>query len=142
MGKFERFEDIHAWQRARELTRLVYQITRQKRLSKDWDLQRALRRTAVSIMANIAEGLGRRSHREFRISSTFPTVRQRNSSRTSTWRLIKTISIERISISAILCATSAQKCSKGFKTTSENSPTLNALTTQLANSQTLKLLNP
>ena len=65
MAKFERFEDIHAWQKARELTRSIYRLTRCEPLSKDWELSRALRKTAISIMANIAEGFGRKSHREF-----------------------------------------------------------------------------
>ena len=65
MAKFERFEDIHAWQKARDLTRSIYRLTRREPLSKDWELSRALRKTAISVMANIAEGFGRKSHREF-----------------------------------------------------------------------------
>ncbi len=65
MGRIERFEDIQAWQKARDLTRLIYHLTRCDPLCKDWDLQRQLRRASVSIMANIAEGYGRKSHKEF-----------------------------------------------------------------------------
>ncbi len=65
MGRIDRFEDIEAWQRARDLTRLIYHLTRREPLCKDWDLQRQLRRASVSIMANIAEGFGRKSSKEF-----------------------------------------------------------------------------
>ncbi len=65
MGRIERFEDIQAWQKARDLTRLIYHLTRRDPLCQDWDLQRQLRRASVSIMANIAEGYGRKSHKEF-----------------------------------------------------------------------------
>lgn len=65
MGRIERFEDIRAWQKARDLTRLIYHLTRCDPLCKDWDLQRQLRSASVSIMANIAEGYGRKSHKEF-----------------------------------------------------------------------------
>ena len=65
MATFERFEDIHVWRKSRELTRLIYRLTRREPLNKDWELQRALRKTAISMMANIAEGFGRKSHREF-----------------------------------------------------------------------------
>jgi hypothetical protein len=33
MGKVERFEDLIAWQKARELTRTIYEVTRQGALS-------------------------------------------------------------------------------------------------------------
>jgi four helix bundle protein len=65
MAAFKRFEDIKAWQKARELTRLVYQATVDGRFAKDYGLRDQIQRASVSIMANIAEGLGRRSDREF-----------------------------------------------------------------------------
>ena len=65
MGRIDRFEDIQAWQKARDLTQFVYLLTKRDPFCKDWDLQRQLRRASISIMANIAEGYGRRSHREF-----------------------------------------------------------------------------
>ena len=65
MATFARFEDINAWQKARELTRLVYQHSAEGRFAKDFGLRDQIRRASVSIMANIAEGYGRHSDREF-----------------------------------------------------------------------------
>lgn len=65
MPTIEKFEDIQAWQKARNLSQLVYQLTQSDTWDREWDLKRQLRRTAISVMANIAEGFGRKSHREF-----------------------------------------------------------------------------
>jgi four helix bundle protein len=65
MGKITRFEDIQAWQKARELNKEIYEITRNSNFSKDFSLKDQIRRASVSIMANIAEGFGRRSKKEF-----------------------------------------------------------------------------
>ena len=66
MGKIERFEDIQAWQRARGLNRKIYTITGKGAFSKDFALRDQIRRAAISIMLNIAEGFARRSNKEFR----------------------------------------------------------------------------
>src|SRR5436190_268770 len=60
-----RFEDIEAWQKARELARVVYQSTKDGQISRDYGLRDQMRRAGVSIMANIAEGFSRRSNKEF-----------------------------------------------------------------------------
>lgn len=65
MSTFKRFEDIIAWQKAREVTRKVYSRTNRGHFSKDFGLRDQIRRASVSIMANIAEGFGRRSDKEF-----------------------------------------------------------------------------
>lgn len=65
MGTFKRFEDILAWQKARVITKRVYEVTGEGAFSKDFGLRDQLRRASVSIMANIAEGFGRRSDKEF-----------------------------------------------------------------------------
>ncbi len=65
MAKIERFEDIQAWQKARELNKDIYKVTMQPSFSKDFSLKDQIRRASVSIMANIAEGFGRRSNKEF-----------------------------------------------------------------------------
>ncbi len=57
MAKLERFEDIDAWKKARELTKFIYEVTAQGKFSTDFSLRDQLRRASVSIMANIAEGL-------------------------------------------------------------------------------------
>lgn len=65
MAKFESFEDIIAWQKAYGLTLDVYRQTSDGNFSRDFGLRDQIRRAAVSIMANIAEGHGRRSNSEF-----------------------------------------------------------------------------
>ena len=65
MATFKRFEEILAWQKARSATKLVYQFTGVGTFSKDFGLRDQIRRSSVSIMANIAEGYGRRSDKEF-----------------------------------------------------------------------------
>ena len=65
MAKIERFEDIQAWQKARELNVKIYNITKNSHFFKDFSLRDQIRRASVSIMANIAEGFGRRSKKEF-----------------------------------------------------------------------------
>jgi len=64
-GKIERFEDLIAWQKARELTQTIYAVTRQGAFSKDFGLRDQIRRAAVSVMSNIAEGFERGNPREF-----------------------------------------------------------------------------
>jgi len=63
---FQRFEDIGAWQRGRELARLIYQITDRDPLARDFGLRDQLRRAAVSVVSNIAEGFERGGTGEFR----------------------------------------------------------------------------
>ena len=58
----KRFEDLDAWQKARELVNLVYDMTQNGPLSKDYGLRDQIQRAAVSIMSNIAEGFDR-SHK-------------------------------------------------------------------------------
>ena len=61
----ERFEDIQAWQVARELTGMVYEATKGEAFRRDYGLKDQVRRASVSAMSNIAEGFERGSHREF-----------------------------------------------------------------------------
>src|SRR4030095_14387167 len=65
MSKVERFEDLIAWQKARVLTRNIYQATRQGPFAKDFGLTGQIQRASVSIMSNIAEGFERGSLGEF-----------------------------------------------------------------------------
>lgn len=59
------FEDLEVWQDARVLVKLVYNACNTTPLAKDFALRNQLIRSAISIMANIAEGHGRRGDREF-----------------------------------------------------------------------------
>ncbi len=63
--KVSRFEDIIAWQKARTLTARIYQVTGQGRFERDFGLRDQIRRAAVSIMSNIAEGFERGKPSEF-----------------------------------------------------------------------------
>jgi four helix bundle protein len=65
MGKIEKFEDLIAWNKARELTREIYKTTRKDALVRDFGLSGQLQRAAVSIMSNIAEGFERGGRAEF-----------------------------------------------------------------------------
>lgn len=60
-----RFEDLIAWQKARALTETLYLITSAGSFSVDFGLRDQVRRSAVSIMANIAEGFERGTPSEF-----------------------------------------------------------------------------
>lgn len=64
-SRIERFEDLVAWRKARELTRRVYAETRHGEFSRDRGLATQAQRAAVSIMANIAEGFERGRPAEF-----------------------------------------------------------------------------
>jgi four helix bundle protein len=65
VGKIERFEDLIAWQKARQLTCAIYETTRQGSFSRDFGLTGQIQRAAVSIMSNIAEGFERGGRGEF-----------------------------------------------------------------------------
>lgn len=66
MGKIERFEGLITWQqKARILTKEIYQITRRPQFVKDFGLCGQIQRASVSIMSNIAEGFERGGRSEF-----------------------------------------------------------------------------
>ena len=65
MSTFSTFEEIEAWQKARELTKRIYQISARGSFSKDFGLRDQVRRASVSIMSNVAEGYERGGTKEF-----------------------------------------------------------------------------
>ncbi len=65
MAKIERFEDIRAWQEARALARMVYEISGQGGFARDFGLRDQIREAAGSVMHNIAEGFDAGSDSEF-----------------------------------------------------------------------------
>ncbi|TSA47497.1 MAG: four helix bundle protein [Chloroflexi bacterium] len=65
MSTIVRFEEIQAWQTARELTRLVYGLSGQGAFSKDFGLRDQIRRAAVSVMSDIAEGFENQTQAQF-----------------------------------------------------------------------------
>ena len=65
MPSVQRFEDLITWQKARLLTRDVYRATRINPFARDYGLCDQIRRAAVSVMSNIAEGFDRGRPGEF-----------------------------------------------------------------------------
>ena len=65
MAKIERFENLHSWQKARQLTNLIYDLTENPKFSKDFRLSGQIQGAASSIMHNIAEGFDAGSNPEF-----------------------------------------------------------------------------
>jgi four helix bundle protein len=65
MATIERYEDIQGWQKARELTNFVYTVTKQRAFARDFALKNQIRKAAVSVMSNIAEGFERGGRAEF-----------------------------------------------------------------------------
>lgn len=65
MARIERFEHLVAWQKARVLTRLIYEVTRKETFSRDFGLSGQIQRAAVSMMSNVAEGFERGGRGEF-----------------------------------------------------------------------------
>jgi len=61
--RIERFEDVIAWQRAKNLAVKVYRVFEE---SRDFSFTRQINRATVSVMNNIAEGFERKSNNEFR----------------------------------------------------------------------------
>jgi four helix bundle protein len=66
-----RFEDLDSWKQARLLTIKVYGVAKRDPLRSDWALRDQMCRASISVMANIAEGFGRKGKVEF---SRFPTI--------------------------------------------------------------------
>ena len=57
----ESFENLHIYQRSRELVNAIYEATRDDGFKRDFGLIDQIRRAAVSILSNIAEGFERGS---------------------------------------------------------------------------------
>lgn len=64
MSSVKSFEDLFVWQKSRELVRLVYFYTKKSAFSRDFGLIDQIRRAAVSVMSNIAEGFERGGREE------------------------------------------------------------------------------
>jgi len=63
--KINRFEDLEIWQEARELCKIIYEITSASPFSQDFKFRDQVRASAGSIMDNIAEGYDRGGNKEF-----------------------------------------------------------------------------
>jgi four helix bundle protein len=65
MATIKTFEDLECWQDARKFVGLVYRLTQNEYFKKDFELVKQVRGSAISSMANIAEGFHRNSARDF-----------------------------------------------------------------------------
>jgi four helix bundle protein len=65
MSTFNKFEDIIAWQKARELCKLINVLTDKQKFSKDFKLISQIKGSSGSAMDNIAEGFERGGNKEF-----------------------------------------------------------------------------
>jgi four helix bundle protein len=65
MAKITRFEDIESWRLARIFTNRIYDITGTGKFARDFGLRDQIRRAAISILSNIAEGFERGGDNEF-----------------------------------------------------------------------------
>lgn len=72
--KIRTFEDLIVWQKAIAFVKRVYLVTNQDDLKRDFGLKDQIRRAAVSIPTNIAEGFERASRTEYLL---FPAYSQR-----------------------------------------------------------------
>ena len=64
-GKISRFEDLDVWKNAKAVVIKVYKVSGIGDFARDFELRDQMRRAAVFIMSNIAEGFERQSDKEF-----------------------------------------------------------------------------
>jgi len=65
MASVKTYEELISWQKARALVSRIYLLTNETNFSKDLGLKDQIRRAAVSIASNIAEGFERQTNKEF-----------------------------------------------------------------------------
>ncbi len=65
MAKIERFEDPQSWQKARQLTNAIYDLTEHQNFAKDFQLRNQIRDAGGSVMHNLAEGFDSGTNPEF-----------------------------------------------------------------------------
>jgi four helix bundle protein len=66
VARITRFEDLGVWLKAKELSLAIYRLSGAGPFLRDYGLRDQIRRAAVSVMSNIAEGFERYSRAEFR----------------------------------------------------------------------------
>lgn len=65
MSKIQRFEELDAWKKARSLNALIYAVSGTGDFARDFALRDQIRRAAISVVSNIAEGFERDGDKEF-----------------------------------------------------------------------------
>ena len=65
MATFNSFEDIIAWKKAHQSAISIYKLTNETELKRDFGLKDQMRRAAVSVTSNIAEGHDRGTKNQF-----------------------------------------------------------------------------
>jgi four helix bundle protein len=65
LAEISRFEDLEAWKLGRELARKSYRLTKTGLFAKDYGFADQIRRAAISVMNNIAEGFDRGTNKDF-----------------------------------------------------------------------------
>lgn len=65
MATITRFEELDAWQTGRNLANLVYDLSDDDPFASDFGLRDQIRRAAVSVMSNVAEGFNSRTQKVF-----------------------------------------------------------------------------
>ena len=68
MARTRHYRDLLAWQKAMELARAVYSLTEEFPKSEMFGLRMQMRRSALSVASNIAEGHGRLTDAQLRNS--------------------------------------------------------------------------
>src|SRR3989344_1751629 len=63
-ARIESFTDLNAWKQAHRLVLLIYKLTKHFPREELYSLVDQLRRAAISIVSNIAEGFSRESYKE------------------------------------------------------------------------------
>lgn len=65
MASFKSFEEMEIWNKAREITNTVYDLSESGRFASDFALRDQMRRAAISILSNIAEGFESQTQQTF-----------------------------------------------------------------------------
>ena len=65
MASFKKFKDINAWQKSRELSKVIFSLINKKEFKNDRSLVWQITKSSGSMMDNIAEGFERGGNKEF-----------------------------------------------------------------------------
>jgi len=71
MSRIEKFEDLIPWQKSHVITRVIYALINCRLFARDFALKEQIRRSAISVLSNSAEGLDRGNPGEFHQFSVF-----------------------------------------------------------------------